>query len=134
MGDAGTNPPQFGGNPGEPVPKVDTADLKAIWQLYREVQERHGDKSVAVGYGVLEGVCKTGADVHAVAYRAAMLGLITRHGHELTGLLNDGQLDDAAFNAAAQTPMEWMGVGIVRQGLPFDVNEFMRLLHAKRRS
>jgi hypothetical protein len=34
--------------------------------------------------------------------------------------------DDAVFRAAAKIPAEWMGVGIVREGPPFDVNEFLR--------
>jgi hypothetical protein len=38
-----------------------------------------------------------------------------------------GAQDDAVFRAVAKVPAEWMGVGIVRQGPPFDVNEFLRL-------
>jgi hypothetical protein len=30
------------------------------------------------------------------------------------------------FRAAAEIPMEWMGVGIVRRGLPFDPDDFLR--------
>jgi hypothetical protein len=42
----------------------------------------------------------------------------------------NGTLDDKVYNAAATVPMEWMGVGIVRQALPFDLEEFLRLCGA----
>lgn len=35
---------------------------------------------------------------------------------------------EVVFRAAAEIPMEWMGVGIVRQGLPLDAEEFLRLV------
>jgi hypothetical protein len=38
----------------------------------------------------------------------------------------DGELTEPVFRAAAQVPMEWIGVGVVRQGLPFDLEDFMR--------
>jgi hypothetical protein len=38
----------------------------------------------------------------------------------------EDQLDDVVFRAAAQIPMEWIGVGITRRGLPFDFDDFMR--------
>ena len=46
---------------------------------------------------------------------------------QLAQFTRDGQPDDAVFRAAAKVPTEWMGVGIVREGPPFDVNEFLRL-------
>ena len=33
---------------------------------------------------------------------------------------------DVVFLTAATIPMEWIGVGVVRKGLPFDIEEFMR--------
>jgi hypothetical protein len=39
---------------------------------------------------------------------------------------NEDQLDDVVFSAISEVPMERMGVGVVRQGLPFDVEDFMR--------
>jgi hypothetical protein len=46
---------------------------------------------------------------------------------ELNPWLTEDQLTDAVFSAAVKVPMEWMGVGIVRQVLPFDINEFLQL-------
>ena len=35
----------------------------------------------------------------------------------------DGELTDPVFRAGAQVPMEWIGVGVVRQGLPLDLED-----------
>ena len=124
-------PPSFGGKPGEPVPQVDPEDLKKCWQLSHE----HPEKQAAIGMCLLEAVCKPGADVQAVSYRAMLLALVLMPlaeghpsiaGEKLAPWVKDGFLDDVVFGAAAQTSMEWMGVGIVRQGLPFNLDEFMR--------
>jgi hypothetical protein len=72
--------------------------------------------------------CKPGADIEAVGYRAALVWLITQIVPEgLARFTREGQPDDSVFRAAAKVSAEWMGVGIVRQGPPFDVNEFLRL-------
>jgi len=39
---------------------------------------------------------------------------------------HDGELDDAVFQIAATFPMEKMRTGVVREGLPFDVEEFVK--------
>jgi hypothetical protein len=46
---------------------------------------------------------------------------------QFAAFTKDGQPIDAAFRAAAKVPAEWMEVGVVRQGPPFDMNEFTRL-------
>jgi hypothetical protein len=62
-----------------------------------------------------------------VAYRAAMLRILAVHAHEhLTPWIHNGELDNALFRAAARTPMEWIGVGVEHENLPFDVEEFLR--------
>jgi len=118
-------PPHFGGNAGEPVSQVDPDDLKAIWTF---MEDSPANAAFATGVGLLQRVCKPGADIEALSYRAMMLNVLTRHaGEQLAPWSEDGRLDDQVFRAAARIQMKWMGVGIVRQGLPFDVNEFVRL-------
>jgi hypothetical protein len=117
-------PPHFG-EPGEPVPQVGPGDLKAIWVFF---EDSPANAAVATGVELLRQVCKPGADIGALSYRAMMLSLLTRNAHEqLKPYSKDGRLDDGAIRAAARVQMEWMGVGIVRHDLPFDVNEFVRL-------
>jgi len=124
-----TEPPSFSGNPGEHVPQVDPDDLKAIWELGREVERDHPEGNGAIGLGLLKHACKPGADIEAVTYRGSMLGILDMVAQEqLAPWKKEGLLDDSVFHTAATIPLEWMGVGIVRQGLPFDVNEFFRRL------
>ena len=121
--------PQFGGRPGEPVPEVNPEDVKTVWAMQSEAQKRHG----GITRRVFEHVLPAGTDIDAVCYRARQLGLVNL-------ILNDDlaqkhlpaswhrvtRVDDVVFRATAKIPMEWIGGG-VRQGLPFDINEFLRL-------
>lgn len=121
-------PPEFGGAPGEPVPEVDPEDLKGLWQLQREVEAQHPGQQVAIGSEVAKHYCRPGADMQAVGYRSSFLWLMSRIlPEQFAPFTTDGQPIAAAFSAAAKVPAEWMGVGIVRDSLPFDVNEFLRL-------
>jgi len=52
-------------------------------------------------------------------------GLRTKKG-PLAQWTHDGQFDDAVFDVAATFPMEKMRTGVVRQGPPFDVEEFVK--------
>jgi hypothetical protein len=119
----------FGGKPGEPVPQVDPDDLKAVW----EVQTSHPGER-AIGISVLEQTCKPGADVKAVAYRAMNLGLLTLLFQQNLApwlapwIKADQRLDDAVFRIGAKIKMEWMEVGVPQNSVPFDINEFRRLL------
>jgi hypothetical protein len=118
-------PPLFGGKPGEPVPAVDPDDVKSVWKLGKDAEAR-GSK--AIGDGLKRQACKPGADTEAVLYRTSLLWMMTQMPPEvLERFMREDQSNDAVFRAAAKVPAEWMGVGIVRNGPPFDVNEFLRL-------
>jgi hypothetical protein len=120
--------PKFGGEPGEPVPEVNPEDIKATWQFQREIEARNPGQQVATGMGLVEQLCSPGANIPAVGYRAALIWMMTQFEPEkIAPFLQNGQPTDGVFRAAAKVPMEWMGAGIVRQGLPFDPNEFVRL-------
>jgi hypothetical protein len=128
LGEGAQEPPRFGGEPGEPVPAVDPDDVKTVWQIGRDAQGNHLGHNVAVGVDLMKHVCKPGANIEAVSYRSSLLWLMTQIASEqLARFTREGQPDDAVFRAAAKVSAEWMGVGIVREGPPFDVNEFMRL-------
>ena len=64
--------PFEGWNPGEPVPQVDPADMKALWEYGRSLDPREK----AMGGSCLKHVCKPGADIWAVASRHAVLELL----------------------------------------------------------
>jgi hypothetical protein len=110
----------FGGKPGEPVPAVDPDDVKAVWKIQKDPTYPTG---AAAGIALFSQVCKPGADLHAVFYRSSFLWLITQMAPEQLERFTE----EAMSRAAAKVPAEWMGVGIVRDGPPFDVNEFLAL-------
>ena len=115
------------------MPEVDVEDLKALWQLQREVEAQHPGQQVAIGAELAQHYCKPGANIHAISRRAGFLWLVSRFMPEqFAAFTQDGQPTDAAFRAAAKVPAEWMEVGVVREGFPFDVERFFQLCEAAR--
>jgi hypothetical protein len=128
MTDSFPNPPRFGGEPGEPVPEVDPEDIRATWEFHQKLQAEHPGEQIAVCASLAESICKPGADIQAVGYRSTIIWMTTVFAPErIAPFLRNGQPTDAVFRAAAKVPLEWMGVGIVRKGPPFDVDEFLHL-------
>jgi hypothetical protein len=127
------NEETFGGKAGEPVPEVDVEDVRAVWRFYREVEKNSPGRHVAIDSLLLASVCKPGADVHAVCYRQAQLGLLKMLASRLPPLQDSighltsgGEFKDSAFQAIAKIPMEWIG-NKRRQEFPFDVEQFIKL-------
>jgi len=84
----------FGGLEDVPVSAVDSADLRAEWDLLGDVRARNLDQTVAIGIGMFERACNPGAQVRSVYYRAAMLQLCARLGLH-SPWLRDGRLEEA---------------------------------------
>jgi len=125
-------PPQFGGKPGEPVSEVDPADVKIVWQVQKDAKDPVHGMGAAVGAALIRQTCTPGADIAAVGYRTMNPQMMNQIAPEqLARFMRDGEPQESVFRAAAKVPVEWMGVGIVRQGPPFDVNEFLRLCGEK---
>ena len=116
------------GKPAEAVPTIDAADIKALWNYHQDLGVRHPEGGVAIAIDVLKHICNPGSDTRAVAYRCAMLSL-------LAGMLEaawpGGQPSDTAFKVVARMELKWMGVGVVHNGLPFDVARFLAEVHAE---
>jgi hypothetical protein len=103
------------------VPGVDPADLRNVLSVLRTLDS----KVAAIGMSVFEHVCSPGADTSAVWYRAAVLTLPTGAGL-LSRWVRNGEFDAAVLKVAAKFPMKKLNVGVVHQGLPFDVEEFVK--------
>lgn len=113
------------GRAGEPVPQVDPEDVKAVWEIGQESVKGHSQGGIVIGMEIFRRACKPAADVPAVIYRMQQLSLLKLiQPNVMDPLLQDKP--EALFRAAAEIPMEWMGVGIVRHGLPFDPDDFVR--------
>jgi hypothetical protein len=115
------------GKPGEPVPVVDFADMRAVWAFVQDVQKRHPE-GIAIGMGAYKSVCSPGADIRAVGYRLSMLGLLE---HFLQPAYTGGQWSEAALKAAAKMELTWLPVGVPQKGLPFDVMQFLAQAQAE---
>jgi hypothetical protein len=121
--------PSFGGEPGEPVPQVDAHDVRAVWKLGQEAKKDHPGENVGIASDIFVRACKAGANIQAVFYRTAHMAMLQHIVPEIfEPWTKDGELLDSVFRAAAEVPMEWIGVGVVRNGLPFDVDDLLRRL------
>jgi hypothetical protein len=120
-------PPPFGGKPGEAVPTVDPEDAKTVWQIMKDADAGHPGKNVGVGFDLVRRACGPGTNIESVGYRAGFLWMMSYIAPEDPRFTRDRQPDEAVFRAAAMVPAVWMGVGIVREGPPFDVKEYLRL-------
>jgi hypothetical protein len=114
--------PRFGGEPGTQVPEVNPEDLKTVWEAFKQM-----GPGAQIDVIIFERLCKPGADVQAVCYRAQMMSLVARLIQTQQLAPNkDGSLDMKVFKAAAKMPLEWIETGVVREGLPFDVEKFLQ--------
>lgn len=109
------------------APAVKVEDLKSVWRLFGDMQAIGPGKSKAAGEIIYKSVCSPGADVQAVWDRAGMLAAILEIRPELAAAwIQDGRPDDAVFEVAATFPMENMEPGMVREGFPLDMGEFVK--------
>jgi hypothetical protein len=118
------------GKPGEPVPAVDFADMKAILAFREDVKKRnpHPERGLIIGAGAYRSVCSPGADIRAIGYRLSMLELLGHYIEPFPG----GLWSDAALKAAARIEMTWLpGPGVTHKGMPFDVMGFLTRVQAE---
>jgi len=92
--------------------------------LGQEVKKDHPGGGVAIGMAIFERTCKPVAIVKAVIYRANKIEMLRIVAPEVMKPLIQDKLD-AVFQAAAQIPMEWIGMG-VHKGWTFDPDDFIR--------
>ena len=114
----------LGDNPEGPIPPADPADLRSVWKMQREVQASSPGKNVVISVEMYERVCSLGANIGAVWFRTSLIGVL-----EMLGMLkpwiNEGVVADAVFQVAATFSVNGMAIGVPREGLPFDVQEFI---------
>lgn len=116
----------FGGAPSEPVPPVDPADLERIWSFSQTAETK------ATGIALLQHLCSPGANVQAVGYRSMMLWLLQSTAPDVLARWWHGDRFDATvFAVMARIKVEWMEVGIIRNDLPFNVDEFVAQIQSE---
>lgn len=97
--------------PGERVPRVRAADLKALREMYRAAEARHQANfpgsprgGFAIGTELMQNVCSEGADVNAAWLRYVLLQSLTR----ALGRENTPAILRLLF---AKVPLRWPEVG-----------------------
>jgi hypothetical protein len=125
--------------PAGPVPEVDPADFRAMWNL-----STPGPRSRRVFPP-----STFNSDMSAVMWRHAMLFHLRRQsqaaGHTMPGLKEDGEPSSAVFRAFSAVPMMWRSTDFMGSMLsgdpsswrelpwPFDVNELFRTIEKESR-
>jgi hypothetical protein len=93
-------------------PKWTRKDVKAAWELSREVEKGRPGVHVGIDWQLFERTCKPGADIQAVRYRTNHIWILRHVAPEhIEPWIKEDQLHARVFRAAAQVPMEWVGVG-----------------------
>lgn len=124
--------------PADLASSVDPEHLKVVWQLYRHFHVQHPGEPVRLALESLRSLLPESVDIYAVDYRAAMLNklhyILSRYSEklgygDLTSRLmhfkRGEDLDDRLINVMARIPMEWMQMGFVYSGWPFNMGEFV---------
>jgi len=123
----------FFGARGNDVATVNPNDLRIVWTMMHDLEARAlAGQSGSISSALYESVCSPGANVVAVWYRASILGVLQMlPGNPLAPWLDEGLLDEAVFQIAATFPMKKLPVGLVKNGLPFDVQELVKQIGAR---
>ena len=123
--------PDFFGSRGNDVAAVNPDDLRKVWAMMRDLQARAlAGQSESTSSGLYQSVQprrKCGGRLVSRVHP----GLQMLPGNPLTPWLHEGELDDAAFQIAASFPMKKLPVGLVKNGLPFDVQELVKQIGAR---
>jgi len=105
---------------------VEPSDLKSVWKIAEEIREHSGsNKHSAIDVRTYAEVCSPGANVMAVWYRASMFGVLVQSAGLLAPELPD-DAKDVVFNVAARFPFKFIEPGVVHDGLPVDVQAFVK--------
>jgi hypothetical protein len=115
------------------IPIVDPADLKSVWAMQEDLIATHPGQQFGIASDLYQRACTPGANVQAVFFRGSMLRVLkmmTESEGLISPWLHDGKPEDAVFRVLATMPMNGLPPG-GRQGLPFDVEEFIRLTNKK---
>lgn len=112
-----------------PVPPVDPANLRSLWEMQRGLQTSLlqagvGGEQTSIDIESYRRACTSGANIGALWYRLSQISLLQMLG-ALAPWIHEGVIADAVFKVAASFPMEGVPFGVPRQGLPFDVEEFL---------
>jgi hypothetical protein len=106
---------------------VDPSDLKSVWNKQRELIAQYGGQQMVIAPSIFSDVCTPGANVTAVWYRVGILQMLDKAVNLLPANMPP-DVQDAVLRVVARFPMKPMEIGVVYEGLPLDVEGFMKQL------
>lgn len=112
------------GRPGEPVPQVDPADMRTLWNAAEDIKQKHPEGGVLIGKNLMQALCRPGATVTAISYRAGKVEMLRSILPDVMEPLIQEKLD-GVLKAASEIPMKWIGA-TVHHGWTFDPDDFLR--------
>jgi hypothetical protein len=104
--------PRYGASPARSRMRTSKRSLCAPWS--------------GVDIDIIRGACSAGADIGAVTYRCAMLGILEMLSAERLVPWRANEFLAAVLKVAATIPMKWMETGVPQSELPFDVDAFFQ--------
>ena len=110
-----------------PIPPVDPADLKALWQQFKDLEAQPHQPGVMTMISRQAAACSPNADITSVMYRLGMLDLATKAMGLNFPVTPDGKPTDAVFKAFATIPMTGIPPG-GGNGMPFDMYELVKTI------
>jgi hypothetical protein len=114
-------------NPNNPIPIVDPADIRALWQQSKDLEAQPRRPGTMRILDRKDAACSPGADIASVVYRLGMLGLANTAMRLNFPLTQDGKPTDAVFKAFATIPMQGIPEG--GSNTPrFDVFELVKMI------
>jgi hypothetical protein len=114
-------------NPNNPIPIVDPADIKALWQQSKDLEAQPREPGSMLMINRKATACNPGADIASVVYRLGMLQLANTALGLNFPVTQDGKPTDAVFKAFATIPMQGIPEG--RSNTPrFDLFELVKMI------
>lgn len=104
------------------LPSVSPDDIKSIWAIFRDIQERFPGQQVLYAKDGYEKALSPGADFHAVHQRCSMLYFLRMMDSEKKiSEIHRDEPSDVVYKVFATFPMERIKAG--QKGLPFDADK-----------
>lgn len=116
------------------VASVDPSDLRTVWSICHTEYSHAPDQQFAIGLNAFKVVCSPDANIHAIWYRAVLLELLCVRMGLLSRWLQNAELDETVFRVAAIFPIEKPQAGAGQQGLPLDVQSFLKQIEEQANS
>ena len=114
-------------NPNNPIPIVDPADIKALWQQSKDLEAQPREPGSMLMINRKAAACNPGADIASVVYRLGMPQLANTALGLNFPVTQDGKPTDAVFKAFATIPMQGIPEG--RSNTPrFDLFELVKMI------